>query len=155
VKPPERSPFNVGGRANLISAKFDRGILEIRLNYDATDACRNVAVRGCKPKQIKVKGFVWEIATVDRIPQGEINFTSPVEFIYLQKSGQYFVNAKTLFEGPEREQFAYDSRMVDVPDVRKEFRRQLYTALAAALGLLLLIAFWQRRRIAFYAGAWV
>ncbi len=151
---PERSPYKVGGRADLISSKFDRGILEIRLNYDTADACRNAAVRGCKPKQIKVRGFVWEIASVERIPQGEINFSGPVEFIYLQKSGQYFVNAKTLFKGPEREQFAYDSRSVEVPDVRKEFRRQLYTALAAALALLLLIALWQRRRIAFYAGAW-
>ncbi|HNJ66726.1 MAG TPA: hypothetical protein PKW28_12585, partial [Turneriella sp.] len=150
----ERNAFKVGGRAELISSKFDRGILEIRLNYDTTDACRNAAVRGCKPKQIKVKGFVWEIASAERVPQGEINFSGPVEFIYLQKPGQYFLNAKTLFKGPEREQFAYDSRSVDVPDVRKEFRKQLYTALATALAFLLLIALWQRRRIAFYAGAW-
>ncbi|GAB4422663.1 MAG: hypothetical protein OHK0011_01880 [Turneriella sp.] len=154
VPVPERSPFKVGGRAELISSKFDRGILEIRLNYDTANACRNAAVRGCKPKQIKVKGFVWEIASAERIPQGDINFSGPVEFIYLQKPGQYFLNAKTLFLGPEREQFAYDSRSVDVPDVRKEFRRQLYTALAATLAFLLLIALWQRRRIAFYAGAW-
>jgi hypothetical protein len=151
---PERSPYKVGGRAELISSRFDRGILEIRLNYDTADACRNAAVRGCKPKQIKVKGFVWEIASAERIPQGEINFSGPVEFIYLQKPGQYFVNAKTLFKGPEREQFAYDSRSVDVPDVRKEFRKQLYTLLAVTLAILLLIALWQRRRIAFYAGAW-
>jgi hypothetical protein len=151
---PERSPYKVGGRAELISSRFDRGILEIRLNYDTADACRNAAVRGCKPKQIKVKGFVWEIASVERIPQGEINFSGPVEFIYLQKPGRYFVNAKTLFKGPEREQFAYDSRSVDVPDVRKEFRKQLYTTLAVMLAILLLIALWQRRRIAFYAGAW-
>jgi len=154
VPVPERSPFKVGGRADLIRSKFDRGILEIRLNYDTADACRNAAVRGCKPKQIKVKGYVWEIASAERIPQGEINFSGPVEFIYLQKPGQYFLNAKTLFKGPEREQFAYDSRMVDVPDVRKEFRKQLYLALSAALALVLLIALWQRRRIAFYAGAW-
>ena len=150
----ERNAFKVGGRAELISSKFDRGILEIRLNYDTADACRNAAVRGCKPKQIKVKGFVWEIASAERVPQGEINFSGPVEFIYLQKPGQYFLNAKTLFKGPEREQFAYDSRSVDVPDVRKEFRKQLYTALATALAFLLLIALWQRRRIAFYAGSW-
>jgi hypothetical protein len=41
-----------------------------------------------------------------------------------------------------------------VPDVRKEFRKQLYITLAVMLAILLLIALWQRRRIAFYAGAW-
>lgn len=154
VLPPERKPYNVGGRAELISSKFERGILEIRLHYDASEACRNAAVRTCKPKQIKVKGYVWEIANVERIVQGEVNFSGPVEFIYLQKPGQYFVNAKALFKGPEREQFAYDARAIEVPDLRKEFRRQVYGILAAVLALLFLIALWQRRRIAFYAGAW-
>jgi hypothetical protein len=78
-----------------------------------------------------------------------------VEFIYLQKPGQYFLNAKTLFTGPERQQFAFDSRLVDVPDVRRQFRKNLYTALAGFLILLLLLAVWQRRRLAFYAGAWI
>lgn len=150
----ERTAFNVGGRAEIISSKFDRGILEIRLNYDPADACRGAAARRCQPRQIKIKGFVWEIASAERIPQGEINFSGPVEFIYLQKPGQYFLNAKTLFRGPEREQFAYDSRSVEVPDVRKEFRKQVYVALAATLALLLLIGIWQRRRVAFYVGAW-
>jgi hypothetical protein len=138
----ERDPIEVGGKAQIISSYFDRGILEIRLNYD-------------KPKKVRIKGFVWEIASAERIPQGEINFSGPVEFIYLQKPGQYFLNAKTLFTGPERQQFAFDSRLVEVPDVRRQFRKNLYTALAGFLILLLLLAVWQRRRLAFYAGAWI
>ena len=139
--PQERAEIQVGGRAELISSKFDRGILEIRLNYQP-------------PKKVKVKGFVWEIASAERVPQGEINFSGPVEFIYLQKPGNYFLNAKTLFKGPERLQFTYDSRVIDVPDVRKEFRRQVYQTLAMILAGLALLALWQRKRLAFYAGAW-
>jgi hypothetical protein len=141
VLPKERDAIQVGGRAELISSKFDRGILEIRLNYQA-------------PKKVKVKGFVWEIASAERVPQGDINFSAPVEFIYLQKPGNYFLNAKTLFKGPERLQFTYDSRMIDVPDVRKEFRRQVYQTLGLVLAALVLLAVWQRKRLAFYAGAW-
>ncbi len=137
----ERDAIQVGGRAELISSKFDRGILEIRLGYDA-------------PKKVKVKGYVWEIASAERVPQGEINFSAPVEFIYLQKPGSYFLNAKTMFQGPERRQFAYDSRTIEVPDVRKEFRRQVYQTLAGILVFTALMALWQRKRIAFYAGAW-
>jgi hypothetical protein len=137
----ERAAIQVGGKAELISSKFDRGILEIRLSYQP-------------PKKVKVKGFVWEIASAERVPQGEINFSAPVEFIYLQKPGNYFLNAKTLFKGPERRQFAYDSRAIEVPDVRKEFRRQVYQALGGILLLTMLVALWQRKRIAFYAGAW-
>jgi FtsH-binding integral membrane protein len=59
------------------------------------------------------------------------------------------------FRGPERLQFTYDSRvMIDVPDVRKEFRRQVYQTLGLALAALALLALWQRKRLAFYAGAW-
>lgn len=138
----ERDPLQVGGRADIIRARFDRGILEIRMGYRP------------QPK-VKVKGYVWELSSAERIPQGEINFTGPVEFIYLQKPGQYYLNAKTIFSGPERRQFAYDTRPIDVPDVRKEFRRQLYGYLGLALILMLLIALWQRKRILFYAGAWI
>lgn len=141
VLPKERAAIQVGGRAELISSKFDRGILEIRLDYQP-------------PKKVKVKGFVWEIASAERIPQGEINFSAPVEYIYLQKPGNYFLNAKTLFKGPERQQFTYDSRVIEVPDLRKEFRRQVYQTLGIALAVLALIALWQRKRLAFYAGAW-
>jgi hypothetical protein len=130
----------VGGKAELISSKFDRGILEIRLNYAA-------------PPKVKIKGFVWEIASAERVPQGEINFSGPVEFIYLQKPGEYFLNAKTLFTGPERKQFAFDSRTVIVPDVRKEFRKNLFSAIGAFLAISVMLAIWQRKRIVFYAGA--
>jgi hypothetical protein len=155
----ERDPFQVGGRADLISSTFDRGILEIRLNYDPTIVCGIVrtaaAAKPCAEAQkLKVKGYVWEIADAERIPQGEINFSGKVEFIYLQKPGQYFLNAKTMFKGPERKQFAYDSRTVDVPDLRKEFRKQVYQVLGIVLAVLALLALWQRKRIAFYAGAW-
>lgn len=150
----ERDPLQVGGRADLISTFFDRGILEIRLQYDASDVCRNNNRKDCKPKLVKVKGFVWEIASAERIPQGEINFSGPVEFIYLQKPGNYFLNAKTVFGGPEKRQFAYDNRMIEVPDLRKEFRRRLYTYLGVALLIAALLALWQRKRIMFYAGAW-
>lgn len=155
----ERDPFQVGGRADLISSTFDRGILEIRLNYDPTTVCGIVrtaaAAKPCAEAQkLKVKGYVWEIADAERIPQGEINFSGKVEFIYLHKPGQYFLNAKTTFKGPERRQFAYDSRTVDVPDLRKEFRKQVYQVLGIVLAVLALLALWQRKRIAFYAGAW-
>jgi len=137
----ERDAIEVGGKAEIISSLFDRGILEIRLSYAA-------------PPKVKVKGHIWELASAERIPQGEINFTGPVEFIYLPKPGEYFLNAKTIFTGPERRQFAYDSRKFEVPDLRKPFRRQLYAGLAGTVILFLLILFWQRKRIAFYAGAW-
>lgn len=136
----ERDAIQVGGKADLISSKFDRGILEIRLNYAA-------------PPKVKVKGFIWEIASAERVPQGEINFSGPVEFIYLQKPGVYFLNAKTLFTGPERRQFAFDSRSFLVPDLRKEFRKNLFSALGAILAFFILLAIWQRKRIVFYAGA--
>lgn len=140
---PERAALQVGGRAELIYTYFDRGILEIRLAHKMA------------PPKVKVKGFVWEIASAERVPQGEINFSGPVEFIYLQKPGKYFLNAKSLFSGPERMQFAFDTRAIEVPDVRKAFRRTLYSYLAAALVLAMLIALWQRKRIMFYAGAWI
>jgi hypothetical protein len=44
--------------------------------------------------------------------------------------------------------------MIDVPDVRKEFRRQVYQTLGLVLAALVLLAVWQRKRLAFYAGAW-
>ncbi len=149
----ERPPFEVGGRANLISSKFEKGILEIRLHYDAKNLCENPAVKNCKPKLIKTKGFIYEIASSERIPQGEMNFAGPVEFIYLQKPGVYFLNAKALFKGPERKQFAYDALRVDVPDLRKDFRKHIYLSIGGILALLTLVAFWQRRRIIFYMGA--
>ena len=159
IPPKERDAFQVGGRADLISSTFDRGILEIRLNYDPATICGAIRTPAhAKPcldaAKVKVKGYVWEIASAERIPQGEINFSGKVEFIYLQKPGQYFLNAKTLFKGPERKQFAFDSRTVEVPDVRKEFRKQVYIGLGAVLVFLALLALWQRKRIAFYAGAW-
>lgn len=138
---PERSAIEVGGKTEIISSLFDRGILEIRLNFTP-------------PKKVKIKGFVWEIASAERVPQGEINFSGPVEFVYLQKPGQYHLNAKTLFVGPERKQFAYDSRLIEVPDLRKAFRKNLFTGLAGGVILILLILLWQRKRISFYAGAW-
>ncbi|MBV6492323.1 MAG: hypothetical protein LDLANPLL_00316 [Turneriella sp.] len=157
VKP--RKPFEVGGRAELISSAFDRGILEIRLNYDPTTICGIVRTQASKKpceaaKKVKVKGYVWEIASADRIPQGEINFSGKVEFIYLQKPGTYFLNAKTIFRGPEREQFAYDSTRIEVPDLRKEFRKNVYYGVATLLVIFLLALLWQRKRIIFYAGAW-
>ena len=156
----ERDALQVGGRAELIYTYFDRGILEIRLAYKFADACAsmrspaNAHPCAVAPK-VKVKGYVWEIASAERVPQGEINFSGPVEFIYLQQPGKYFLNAKSLFSGPERMQFAFDTRSIEVPDVRKAFRRTLYSYLAAALALAMLIALWQRKRILFYAGAWI
>ncbi|HRP69663.1 MAG TPA: hypothetical protein PLY93_09045, partial [Turneriella sp.] len=150
VKP--RAPFQVGGRADLISSVFDRGILEIRLNYDPTTICGIVSTSASKKpcdaaRKVKVKGYVWA--------QGEINFSGKVEFIYLQKPGNYFLNAKTIFRGPEREQFAYDSKKIEAPDLRKAFRKNFYLGVGALLCVLLLFAFWQRKRIIFYTGAWV
>lgn len=157
----ERKALEVGGKADLISSAFDRGILEIRLNYDATAACSALrTTKGRDPcpsakPRIKIRGFVWEIASAERVPQGEINFSAPVEFIYLQKPGRYFLNAKSLFVGPERQKFAFDSHLIEVPDLRKPFRKNLYTALGMLLALAAMVAIWQRKRIVFYASAWV
>jgi hypothetical protein len=154
----ERDAIQVGGKADIISSKFARGILEIRLNYDATLACAGMRAGPKHPcsqtPKVRVKGYVWEVANVERIPQGELNFSGPVEFFYLPKPGRYFLNAKTLFKGPERQQFAFDTRGFEVPDVRREFRKNLFTGLGIVLAVLALLALWQRRRLAFYAGAW-
>ncbi|MCX7632655.1 MAG: hypothetical protein N2Z22_04905, partial [Turneriella sp.] len=146
-------PYPVGGRADFIRTRFERGILEIRFDYDPLAACKALRGKDCKPGTIRLAGFVWELATIERIPQGEINFSPPVEYLYLGKSGNYFINARGIFRGPERNQFIYDSRSVEIPDLRAEFRRQVFAGLAIVLAALLLLAFLFRRRLAFYAGA--
>ena len=135
-----RDAFDVGGKSDIIRHKFDRGILELRFAFESKHP-------------VRVQGYTYELAHAERLVTGEINSTGRAEYIYFTKPGNYFINVRTHFAGPEKNQFAYDSVKFSVPDLRAHFRKVIFLSLAAGFICCLVIILWQRKRIRYYWSA--